>query len=106
MDVVGEVIDIKQPRPGRMRVLRTEPSKFGAIGRAFGAVAIDEIQQTAADALDGGNVERFLIGGNVSGFGAKRDRARVCLFRVNNTKSHRRRTGTVGGDEIEAMGAG
>jgi hypothetical protein len=69
--VVGEVIDIIQPRARRTHVFRAQPVELGVIGRTLGAVAVDEIEQTAADAFDGGNVERFLRRRNVGGLRAK-----------------------------------
>ena len=43
------------------RIARTEPVEFGIIGRSLRAIAIDEIQETAADALDRGHIERPLL---------------------------------------------
>src|SRR3569832_1458949 len=60
MDVVGEMIDVVQPCAPRPWVFHAQPFEFGVVGRALGAVAIYEIKQAAADALDGGNVERLL----------------------------------------------
>src|ERR1700676_3216113 len=60
MDVVGEMVEIEQARARRLRILRAQPFELGVIGRTLGAIAIDEIEQAAADALDGGNVERLL----------------------------------------------
>ena len=60
MDVVGEMVEIIEAGAGRTRVAHAEPFELGIIGRALRAVAIDEIEQAAADALDGGNVERLL----------------------------------------------
>ena len=39
-----------------------EPVELDGIGRTLGTVAIDEIEQAAADALDRGDVERLLRG--------------------------------------------
>src|ERR1700688_4982843 len=54
MDVVGEVIDIIEPGALRPRVFRTQPLELGIVGRTLGAVAVDEIEQAAADTLDAG----------------------------------------------------
>src|SRR5581483_4021894 len=62
MDVVGEMIDVVEPGARRPRIDRAEPFELGIIGRALRAIAVDEIEQAAADALDGGNVERLLRG--------------------------------------------
>ena len=62
MDVVGEMIEIEQAGADGTRIARAEPFELGIIGRALGAIAIDEIQQAAADALDRGNIERLLRG--------------------------------------------
>ena len=79
MDVVGEMIEIEQPGAFRPRILGAEPLELGVVGRALGAVAIDEIQQAAADALDRGNIERLLRRRNVGGFRAERQRALIGL---------------------------
>src|ERR1700726_5783 len=60
MNVMGEVVEIEQSRADRPRIALAEPIELGIIGRTLGAIAIDEIQQAAADALDGGYVERLL----------------------------------------------
>ena len=106
MDVVGEVIEIKQPGALGPRIARAQPFELGIIGRALGAVAIDEIQQAAADALDGGHVERLLRRRNIRGLGAERQCALIGLLRIDHAERHRRRAGPVRGDEIEAVGAG
>ena len=106
MDVVGEVIEIEQPGALGPRVLRAQPLELGIIGRALGAVAVDEIQQAAADALDGGNVERLLRRGNIRGLRAERQRALVGLLGIDHAKRHRRRARPVRGDEAVAVGAG
>jgi len=64
MDVMGKVVEIEQSRAYRPRIARAKPFELGVIGRTLGAVAIDEIQEAAADTLDRGNVERFLRGRN------------------------------------------
>ena len=60
MDVVSEVIDIEQSRTGGTRVPGAAPFELGIGGRTLRAVAIDEIQETAADALERGHLERLL----------------------------------------------
>ncbi len=106
MDVVGEVIDIMQPGAFRPRVFGAEPLELGVIGRPPGAVAIDEIEQAAADPLDGGNVERLLRGRNIGGLRAERQRALKGRFRIDDAKRHRRRARPVRGDKVKAVGAG
>ena len=106
MDVVGEVIEIEQPHALRSRILCAQPFELGIIGRALGAIAADEIEQAATDALDCGNVEHFLRRVDAGGFGAERDGAGVRLPGVDHAKRHRRRAGAVRGDEVVAVGAG
>ena len=105
MDVVGEVIEIKQSGAFGTRIFRAEPLELGVIGRTLRAVAIDEIQQAAADALDGGDIERLLRGRNIRGLGAERQRTLIGLLRIDHAKRHRRRAGPVRGDEGKAVGA-
>ena len=97
---------IEEAGAGRARIALAEPFELGIIGRAFGGVAIDEVQQTAADALDGGNVERLLRGCDAGGLSAERNRALIGLLRIDHAKRHRRRAGAVRGDEIEAVATG
>ena len=106
MDVVGEVIDVIEPGARGPRVLCAQPFELGVIGRALGAVAIDEIQQAAADALDGGNVERLLRGSHIGRLRAERERTLVGLLRIDHAERHRRRAGAMRGNEAMAMGAG
>src|SRR4029079_3312941 len=67
MDVVGEMIDVEHHGARGTRIFGPEPLELALIRRAFGAVAIDEIQEAAADALDGGNIEGLLRGRNIRG---------------------------------------
>src|SRR6185437_11485209 len=60
VDIVGEVVEVEQAGAYGTRIARTEPIELGIISRASGAIAIDEIQEAAADALDGGNVQCLL----------------------------------------------
>ena len=104
MDVVGEVIDVIEPRAFRPRVAGAEPLEL--VRRTLGAVAIDEIEQAAADTLDGGNVERLLRRRNVGRFRAERQRAVIGRPGVDHPERHRRRARAVGGDKVKTMGAG
>ena len=106
MDVVGEMIEIEQPGAFGPRIFRAQPFEFGIIGRTLGAVAIDEIQQAAADALDRGNIERLLRGRNVGRLRAQRQRALIGRLRIDHAKRHRRRARPVRGDKVETVGAG
>ena len=106
MDVMGEVIDIEQPRTRGPRILRAQPFELEVIGRALGAVAVDEIEHAAADALDGGNVERLLRRRNIGRLRAERQRPLIGQLRIDHAKRHRRRAGPVRGDEAMAMGTG
>src|SRR5436190_14691280 len=65
MDVMGEMIDVIEPRARGMRIARAQPFELVIIGRALGAVAIDEIKHAAADAPDGGNIERLPRGRDI-----------------------------------------
>ena len=106
MDVVGEVIEIEQPGAFRPRVFGAEPFEFGIIGRTLGAVAIDEIEQAAADALDRGNIERLLRRSEFGRLRAERQRALIGPLRVDHPKRHRRRARPVRGDKGKTVGAG
>src|SRR4051794_12087163 len=105
MDVVGEMVEIKQPRAHRPWIPGAEPFEFAVVGGTVGAVTIDEIQQAAANALDRGNVERFLRGRNLRRLCAKRDRALIGLPGVDHPEGHRRRAWSVRGDEGKAVRA-
>ena len=96
---------IIQPRARGPRIAHAKPFELGVIGRALGAIAIDEIEQTAADALDGGNVERLLRRRNIGGLRAERQRARIGLLRIDHAERHRRRARPMRGDEAMAVGA-
>ena len=69
IDVVGEVVEVIEADAFRLGIGRAEPVEFAVVGRAHGAVLVDEIDERAADALDGGNLER-LVGAGV-GLGTK-----------------------------------
>ena len=106
MDVVGEVIEIEQPCARGVRISLAQPLELGVIGRAFRAVAVDEIQQAPADALDGGNIERLLLGRDLGGLGTQRDRALIGFDGIDHAKRHRRSAWPVRGDKVEAVRAG
>src|SRR5205807_1018123 len=74
MDIVGEVIDVIEPRAHRMWIARAQPFELVIIGRSLGTVAIDEIKHAAADPLDGGNVERLLRRRDIGRLRTKRER--------------------------------
>src|SRR5258708_2354458 len=75
MDVVGEVIEIIKPGAFGTGIFGAQPLELGFVSRALGAIAVDEIKQTAADAFDGGHIERLLHGRNVGGFPPQPHRA-------------------------------
>ena len=104
--IVGEVIDVEQAGARGARIALAEPVEFGVVGRALRAVAIDEIEQAAADPLDGGNIERLARGRNIGGLGTERERAREGRLRIDHAERHRRRARPVRGDEVEAVAAG
>src|SRR3954462_4938446 len=106
MDVVGEGVDVIKPGPCGTRVPGAKPFELDVVGRSLGAVTIDEIEHTAADALDGGNIERLLRGRNISGLRTKRERPLIGLLRIDHAKRHRRRAGPMRRDEAVAVGAG
>src|SRR3954471_19658179 len=106
MDVVGEVVDVIKPGAGGTRVPGAKPFELDVVGRSLGAVTIDEIEHTAADALDGGNIERLLRGRNIGGLCTQRERPLIGLLRIDHAKRHRRRAWPVRRDEAMAMGAG
>ncbi|MGY4381508.1 hypothetical protein ACVWZ3_009147 [Bradyrhizobium sp. i1.3.6] len=106
MDVVGEVIEIEQAGTDRLGIACPQPLELGIVSRALGAVAIDEIEQAAADALDRGHIKRLLHRRHIGRFGAERDRTVIGRLRIDHAKRHRRRAGAVRGDEVEAVGAG
>ena len=105
MDVVGEMIEIKQPGAFRPRISCAEPVELGVVGRALRAVAIDEIQQAAADALDRGDIERLLRRRNIGRLGAERQRALIGPLRIDDAERHRGRARPVRGDKGEAVRA-
>ena len=106
MDVVGEVIDVIEPGACGAWILRAKPFKLEVIGRALGAVAVDEIEQASADALDGGHVERLLRGRNIGGLRTERKCPLIGQLRIDHAKRHRRRARPMRGDEAMAVGAG
>ena len=88
------------------RVGCAEPVELGVVGRALRAVAIDEIEQAAADALDRGDIERLLRGAASAGSAPSVERALIGVPRIDDAERHRRRAGSVRGDEVEAVRAG
>ncbi len=105
MHVVGEVIEIEQAGTLGTRIPGTQPFELLVVGRALGAVTIDEIQQAAADALDGWHIERFLRGRNIRRLSAEREGALIGQARIDHPKGHRRRAGAVRSDEAMTVGA-
>src|SRR5438876_5084819 len=99
------MVEIIETGAGGTRIVRAQPLELGIKSRAFRAVAVDEIQQAAADALDRGNVERLLPRRNAGGLRAKRNRPLIGLLRIDHAERHRRRARAMGGNEVEAVAA-
>ena len=57
LDVVGQVVDVVQADALRLRVALADPVEIDVVDRALRAVAVDEIDLQAADALDRRDVE-------------------------------------------------
>src|SRR5262249_28001088 len=55
LHVVREVVEIMEAPPLRSRIRFADPVEVSRVWRALRAVAIDEIDERAADAFDGGN---------------------------------------------------
>jgi hypothetical protein len=85
--------------------LCTEPFELGVVGRALCTVAVDKIQQAAADALDRRRVQRLAYRRNAGRLCTERDRTRISRLCIDDAECHRRCAGTVLTDEIEAMAA-
>ena len=105
MNVVREVVEVKEAKAFGLRIAFAGPGEFGVIGRALGAVAIDEIEQAAADALDGGNIEREESARRVGRLCAQGERTLIGRPRVDHAERHRGRTGAVLANEVRGIGA-
>ena len=97
IDVVGEVVEVIEADAFRPRIGRAEPVELAVVGRAHGAVLVDEIDERAADALDGGNIQRLVVAG--VGLGAKLHGVIERVPGVHDAPGHRRRARPVLGDE-------
>ncbi len=66
MHVVGQVVDVAEARPrSGCRILVAQPLEVDVVDRALGAVAIDQVDVQAADALDGRNLQFVRTGRGV-----------------------------------------
>jgi hypothetical protein len=100
-DVVRQVVDIVEAHARRGRICRAEPAIVVRIGRALGAVAIHEIEQRAADADHGRNIERLVVA-RVLGR-AEIECALERMPRVDHAPRHGGRAGPVLGDEARGV---
>src|SRR5947208_72130 len=87
MNIVGQVIDAGEADARHYRVGH-QRREVDIIDRPL-AVTVDEVDQTAADSLDGGDVELHRSDLAVHGLGAERDRALVGLGCVGDAKGDR-----------------
>ncbi len=85
-DVVREMIDAQQAG-GSMRLGVDDGYEVDIVNRAL-AIAIDQVDQAAADSLDRRDVEFHGTRGDRPGFGAQIQRARECQARVGDAKRH------------------
>jgi hypothetical protein len=105
MDIVGEMIQIEEARASRTRIARSQPFEFDVIARTLGTVPVNQVEQAAADPLDGGHVERLLRRRNAGRLGAERDCALIGRPRINHAERHRRRARPMLRHEVETVGA-
>ena len=75
MHIVGQVVDIIEAGGLRMRLGLADPVEIDVVDRPLGAVAVDEIQQRAADALDRRDLQLAGIDAGCDRLGAERDGA-------------------------------
>ena len=103
-DVVGQVVDVVQAGAARMRVAPAGPVEIDVVDRALRAVAVDEIDLQAADALDrrDGELHRSDLG--LRRLRAHGDGALVGLPGVDDAEGHRRRRGPVLGGKPRREG--
>ena len=95
--VVGQMIEIVKTNSLRPGITLAGPGEFRVIGRTFGAVAVDEIEQGAADSLYGRS-RQGLVGADIR-LGAKFHGVVEGMLCVDDAPRHRGRAGTVAGDE-------
>ena len=93
MDVVSQMVDAGQPgSDGRLRPGRR--NEIDIVDRVL-AIAVDEVNQAAADPLDGRNIELHRPDLAVHRLGAERDRALIRLGRIGHTECDRTNRGAV-----------
>jgi hypothetical protein len=90
IDVVGEVIEVVEADALWPRVGLAQPVELAIIGRAHRAVAVDEVDQRPADALDGRHLQRDV--GTGVGLGAVTHRVFEGVLGVHDAPCHRCRT--------------
>ena len=84
MDIVGQVVDAGQPDPWRPHS-RHKRGKVDIVDRPL-AIAVDEIDQTAADPFNGWDIELHRPDLAVNRLGTERDRALVGLGRIGDAE--------------------
>lgn len=84
---MGQMVEVIKAHAFRSRIGRAYPVELVGIGRAFAAVAIDEIDERASDAADGGSRESLAAA--VVGFGAEFHGMLECVSGIHDAPCHR-----------------
>src|SRR5271165_3769764 len=82
------MIEIFYPTTNALRICLAEPIELFRIGRALCAIAVDEIDEAAADAFDRRDVERFCAACAGIRFGATRHGMSERMRRVDDPPRH------------------
>ena len=84
------MVDVIEAASLRLQIARAEPVERVVVDRALVAVAIDQIEQAAADALQCGHIERERAGGRIGRLDPEPPSAVVSMRGVDHAKAHRR----------------
>src|SRR5208283_430676 len=106
--IVGEVIDRRQAGARGMRVALPAPAEIHVPDRTLVAVAIDEIDQRAADAHNRRNLQLHRADARHAGFRPSLQRALIGDASVEHAETHGANRGAVGLGEVsrETIGLG
>ena len=94
MDIVGEMVDLEKPDALRRRIGAGQRQEIDVVDGAV-AIAVDEIDEAAADPLDRRNVELHRTDLALDALGAQRQRAGIGLGGVADAERHGADRGTV-----------
>ena len=88
--VVRQVVEVIQAAAFRLWVVGTDPVESVVVDRTLIAIAIDQIEQATADALQCGHVQRGSAGDRIGGLDPQSPRTVVSMRGIDHAKAHRR----------------